>query len=131
MVKMKRKAMGRRGDLILRKGSAEYGCAEAGAKDEGLWGTEKLVEKGVKAAKVLKDMLNHLCDLVDKEECYIRQLSTIGYILSGTLMTSKLRIGTFIVLKIHYRAILGADDYGFAERILLPNNKVKIVLNAH
>ncbi|KAG2171905.1 hypothetical protein INT44_006695 [Umbelopsis vinacea] len=33
MVKLKRKAMGRRGDLILRKRDAEYGYAEAGAKD--------------------------------------------------------------------------------------------------
>ncbi|KAG2175249.1 hypothetical protein INT44_007737 [Umbelopsis vinacea] len=64
-------------------GSAEYGCAEAGAKDEGMWGTKKLVEKGVKATKVLKDMLNDLCNLVDKEECHIRRLSTIGYIISG------------------------------------------------
>jgi hypothetical protein len=86
MVKMKRKAMGRRGDLILRKGSAEYGCAEAGAKDEGLGGTKKLLEKGVKAAKTLKDMLNHLCDLVDNEESSVRQLRTVGYILSGTLV---------------------------------------------
>ncbi|GAB5590549.1 hypothetical protein Unana1_05449 [Umbelopsis nana] len=68
MVKMKRKAMGRRGDLILRKGTAEYGCAEAGAKDEGQWGTKKLLEKGIKAAKILKDMFNHLYHLVDKED---------------------------------------------------------------
>ncbi|KAI9276482.1 hypothetical protein BC943DRAFT_364319 [Umbelopsis sp. AD052] len=33
MVKLKQKAMGRRGDLILRKVDAEYGYAEAGAKD--------------------------------------------------------------------------------------------------
>ncbi|KAI8575045.1 hypothetical protein K450DRAFT_275975 [Umbelopsis ramanniana AG] len=86
MVKMKRKAMGRRGDLILRKNSAEYGCAEAGAKDEGSWGTKKLMEKGVKAAKTLKDMLNNLCDLVDNVESSVRQLRTIGYILSGLSM---------------------------------------------
>jgi hypothetical protein len=54
MVKMKRNAMGRLDDLILRKGSAEYGYAEAGAKDEGHWGTKKLLEKGVKAAKNVK-----------------------------------------------------------------------------
>jgi hypothetical protein len=86
MVKMKRKAMGRRGDLILRKGSAEYGCAEAGAKDEGHWGTKKLLEKGVKAAKTLKDMLNHLSEFVNNEESSVRQLRTIGYILSGRLV---------------------------------------------
>jgi hypothetical protein len=86
MVKMKRKAMGRRGDLIFRKGTAEYGCAEAGAKDEGVWGTKKLVEKGVKAAKTLKDMLNHLCHLVNNDESAVRKLRTIGYILSGRLI---------------------------------------------
>lgn len=84
MVKIKRKAMGRRGDLILRKGLAEYGCAEAGAKDEGHWGTKKLLEKGVKAAKTLKGMLKHLSDFVDNDESTVRQLRTIGYILSGT-----------------------------------------------
>jgi len=88
MVKMKRKAIGRRGDLILRKGSAEYGCAEAGAKDEGIWGTKKLMEKGVKAAKTLKDMLNYLCHLVDNEETSVRQLRTFGYILSGKLIVA-------------------------------------------
>jgi hypothetical protein len=92
MVKMKRKAMGRRADLILRKGSAEYGCAEAGAKDEGLWGTKKLLEKGVKAAKALKDMLNQLSDLVGNDESSVRQLCTIGYILSGIVMDSNLCI---------------------------------------
>ncbi|KAI9281400.1 hypothetical protein BC943DRAFT_310244 [Umbelopsis sp. AD052] len=130
MVKIKRKAMGRRGDLILRKGSAEYGCAEAGAKDEGMWGTKKLVEKAVKATKVLKDMLNDLCNLVDKEECHIRRLSTIGYIISGMIMTRKLCVGSLIILKICSRAILGANDNGFTKRILLPNQKDRFVLNS-
>jgi hypothetical protein len=83
MIKMKRKAMGRRGDLILSKGSVEYGCAEAGARDEGQWGTKKLLETGVKAAKILKDMLAHLADLVGNDESTVRQLRTIGYIHSG------------------------------------------------
>jgi len=36
----------------------EYECAEDGAKDDGLWGINKLPEKSVEAAKTLKDMLN-------------------------------------------------------------------------
>ncbi|KAH8547513.1 hypothetical protein BGW37DRAFT_524296 [Umbelopsis sp. PMI_123] len=83
MIKMKRKAMGRRGDRILSKGSVEYGCVEAGARDEGQWGTKKLLETGVKAAKILKDMLTHLADLVGNDESTVRQLRTIGYIHSG------------------------------------------------
>ncbi|KAG2171903.1 hypothetical protein INT44_006693 [Umbelopsis vinacea] len=70
----------------VRKGLAEYGCAEAGAKDEGIWGTKKLPEKDVKAAKTLKDMMNHLSDFVGNEESSVRQLRTIGYILSGLLL---------------------------------------------
>ncbi|KAI8574974.1 hypothetical protein K450DRAFT_276039 [Umbelopsis ramanniana AG] len=54
--------------------------------DEGIWGTKKLLEKGVKAAKTLKDMLNHLRHLVDNVVSSVRQLRTIGYILSGLSM---------------------------------------------
>jgi hypothetical protein len=80
---MTRKAIGRRGDLILRKGSAEYGCAEAGGRDEGEFGTKKMLEKGIKAPKVLKDMLGHLCSLINHDEPCTRKLRTIGYIHSG------------------------------------------------
>lgn len=78
--------MGRGGDLILRKGSAEYGCAEAGAKDEGLRGTKRLLEKDLKPAKVLKDMINQLSELVSNTESSVRELYTVGYILSGLSM---------------------------------------------
>ncbi|CAO3689690.1 unnamed protein product [Umbelopsis vinacea] len=86
MVKMKRKPIGRRGDLILRKGTAEYGCMEAGARDEGQWGTKKLLEKGIKAPKILKDIFNYLCHVINNEESSVRQLRTIGYIQSGLSM---------------------------------------------
>lgn len=131
MVKMKRMAMGRRADLILRKGSAEYGCAEAGAKDEGLWGTKKLLEKGVKAAKALKDMLNQLSDLVGNDESSVRQLCTIGYILSGIVMDSNLCIKKDALIIIYNRNVSRGDDYGFTDRILLQNNKVAVVLYSH
>jgi hypothetical protein len=67
---------------------AEYGYAGAGAKDEGIWRTKKLLEKGVKAAKTLKDMFNHLFDLVDNEETSVRELRTFGNILSGILLVA-------------------------------------------
>ncbi|KAI9283877.1 hypothetical protein BC943DRAFT_95515 [Umbelopsis sp. AD052] len=63
MVKMKRKAMGRGGDLILRKGSAKYGCAEAGAKDEGLWGYKEATGEGLETSQSAQDMINQLSEL--------------------------------------------------------------------
>ncbi|CAI2186908.1 17468_t:CDS:10 [Funneliformis geosporum] len=63
IVKMKRKIMGRRGDLIIRKVSTEYGCSEAGKSFEA----------------------------VGNEEEKIRKLQSIGFIHSG-LMILLLRI---------------------------------------
>jgi hypothetical protein len=83
---MKSKAMGRLGDLILRKGKAEYGCAKAVAEDEGQWGTKILLEKGIKVAKILKDMFGQLCQFIDYDESTTRQLRTIGYVISGMLV---------------------------------------------
>jgi hypothetical protein len=86
---MKRKAMGTRVDLLLRNGKVEYGCAEASAKDHGIWGTKTILEKGVKAAKTLKDMLNELCFRVRYKESSVRRLCTIGYIISGRWIIAK------------------------------------------
>jgi hypothetical protein len=72
---MKRKSMGSRDYLILRKDSVEYECAEAGAKDGGLWGINKLLEKGVEANTTLKDMLNDLSDLTDSDKSSVRHSS--------------------------------------------------------
>jgi hypothetical protein len=83
LVKIGRKAMGKRGDLILRKGRVEYGCAEAGARDEGEFGTKYMLEKSLKTPKMLKDMFNSLCTLVNNDEIAIRELRTVGYIHSG------------------------------------------------
>ena len=58
---MKRKIMGKRGDLLLQKGMIEYGCAEAGAKCDGpKRSKKKMLESGLKAVKMLKDMLKNL-----------------------------------------------------------------------
>ncbi|KAJ2956142.1 hypothetical protein NQZ79_g7965 [Umbelopsis isabellina] len=44
---MSRKVMGRRGDLLLLKGKAEYGCAEAGSKYDGPKASKKMIESGL------------------------------------------------------------------------------------
>src|SRR3954447_17282217 len=77
IVKMKRKIMGRRGDLIIRKVSTEYGCSEAGKSFEGDNGTKLLHERGIKAPKMMKDMFYSLCEAVGNEEKKIRKLQSI------------------------------------------------------
>ncbi|KAI8576787.1 hypothetical protein K450DRAFT_254914, partial [Umbelopsis ramanniana AG] len=51
-----------------------------------MWGTKRLLEKDVEAAKVLKDMINQLVELVCNTESSVRQLYTVGYIISGLSM---------------------------------------------
>ncbi|KAI8576789.1 hypothetical protein K450DRAFT_254918 [Umbelopsis ramanniana AG] len=50
-----------------------------------MWGTKRLLEKGG-VAKVLKDMINQLVELVCNTESSVRQLYTVGYIISGLSM---------------------------------------------
>jgi hypothetical protein len=87
VTRMKRKIMGRRGDLLLQKGMAEYGCAEAGAKYEGPQGSKRMMESGLKAPKMLKDMLNNLATMVEQEEDRVVKLRTVGYIHSGRIVS--------------------------------------------
>ncbi|CAI2191182.1 18557_t:CDS:2 [Funneliformis geosporum] len=57
IVKMKRKIMRRRGDLIIRKVSTEYGCSEAGKSFKGSNETKLLHERGI-------NMFYSLCEAV-------------------------------------------------------------------
>ena len=75
--------MGRRGDLIIRKVSTEYGCSEAGKSYEGNNGTKLLHERGIKAPNMMKDMFYSLCEAVGMEEKKIRKLQSIRFIHSG------------------------------------------------
>jgi hypothetical protein len=77
VTKMKRKVMGRRGDLLLQKGIAEYGCAEAGAKYEGPKGSKRMMDSGLKAPKMLKDMMNNLALMCQNEEDRVVNLRTV------------------------------------------------------
>ncbi|CAG8685114.1 4347_t:CDS:10 [Rhizophagus irregularis] len=86
IVKMKRKIMGRRGDLIIRKVSTEYGCSEAGKSFEGNNGTKLLHERGIKAPKMMKDIFYSLCEAVGNEEEKIRKLQSIGFIHSSLMI---------------------------------------------
>ncbi|RUS31704.1 hypothetical protein BC938DRAFT_477270 [Jimgerdemannia flammicorona] len=87
---LERKTMGRRGDLVIRKFLTEYGCAEAGKIFEG-HGTKYLKERGKKTPKMMKDIFDYLCALVEMEEERVRKLQTIGFIHSG-LTTVLLRL---------------------------------------
>jgi len=80
---MPRKQMGRRGDLIIRRMSTEYGCGEAGRVFEGENGTKILREGGLKTPKMLKDQFDNLCTCVESSEEKVRSLETIGFIHAG------------------------------------------------
>ncbi|KAG9289662.1 hypothetical protein G9A89_014397 [Geosiphon pyriformis] len=80
---LKRKAMGRRGDLIIRKWHTEYGCCEAGKIFDGNNGTKLLEEKSLKMPKMMKDMFVDLCEAVNNEKNKIKKLETVGFIIAG------------------------------------------------
>ncbi|RUP52108.1 hypothetical protein BC936DRAFT_141103 [Jimgerdemannia flammicorona] len=81
-----KKVLGQRSDLIIRKISMEYGCAEAGKLFEGEKGTKLLREKELKTPKMLKDMFNSLCAAVDGDEQKVRKLESIGFLHAGLVM---------------------------------------------
>jgi len=87
LITLKRKMLGRRSDLIIRKISMEYGCAEAGRLFEGEKGTKLLREKGLKTPKMLKDIFNNLCAAVDEDEQKVRKLESIGFLHAGLVMS--------------------------------------------
>jgi len=78
-----RKAMGRRGDLIIRCMSREYGCGEAGNLYAGYNGTKILRERGLKTPKMMKDQFDDLCIHMGSKEKEVRKLETIGFIHAG------------------------------------------------
>ncbi|KAG2177125.1 hypothetical protein INT43_007781 [Umbelopsis isabellina] len=67
-------------------GFGEYGCAEAGSKYEGPRGSKKMIESGLKAPKILKDMINNLVALCQHEEDRVVKLRTIRFIHSELVM---------------------------------------------
>jgi len=75
--------MGRRGDLIIRHDSMEFGCGEAGNLFKGNNGTKILRERGLKAPKMMKDQFDDLCTRVKLREKIVRNLMTIGFIHAG------------------------------------------------
>ncbi|PKK58077.1 hypothetical protein RhiirC2_347831 [Rhizophagus irregularis] len=80
---MPRKAMGRRGDLIIHCMSREYGCGEAGNLYSGNNGTKILCERGLKTPKMMKDQFDDLCIHMGSKEKEVRKLETIGFIHAG------------------------------------------------
>ena len=55
--------MGRRGDLIIRKWYSEYGCSEE--VFDGKNGTKIINEGDLKMPKMLRDMFNDLCEIME------------------------------------------------------------------
>ncbi|CAG8626910.1 12729_t:CDS:2, partial [Funneliformis mosseae] len=86
LVATTRKALGRKGDLILRKGIHEYGASEVGKEYEGDNGTKLLKERGLKSPKMLKDMLVDLGNFIMWETNKLRQLELVSFIHAGLFM---------------------------------------------
>nr|CAG8618853.1 6969_t:CDS:2 [Entrophospora candida] len=55
----------------------------SGQQFEGQNGTKLLQERGLKMPKMLKDMFDQLCMIVEQDECKIRKLETIGFLHSA------------------------------------------------
>ncbi|CAG8618502.1 728_t:CDS:10 [Paraglomus brasilianum] len=72
----------RRGDLIIRTMSKEFGCGEAGRLFSGNNGTKILRERGLKTPKVMKDQFDDLCAGQTNENT-VRKLRTVGFIHAG------------------------------------------------
>ncbi|KAI7856196.1 hypothetical protein BDC45DRAFT_437975, partial [Circinella umbellata] len=77
---MKRKAIGRRGDLIFVKGGIEVGCGELGKVDSGAKGTKEMKEGFLKAPKMMKDQL---AALINKRPDQFEKLRVVGFISMG------------------------------------------------
>ena len=77
--------------MIIRKVTAEFGCAEAGRQFEGQNGTKLLQERGLKMPKMMKDMFNQLCKTFDQDRNPKDQLSFVvaqKYLFIACLMIS-------------------------------------------
>ncbi|CAG8527819.1 14129_t:CDS:2 [Acaulospora morrowiae] len=73
-------------DMIIRKITAEFGCAEAGLQFEDENDTKLLRERGLKMPKMMKDMFKHLCETFNQDDHKTRQLETIGILHAGLMM---------------------------------------------
>ena len=78
-----RKKIGRRGDLIIRRGECEFGAGENGRKFDGENGSKLLRERGLKLPKMLKDIFIELSQVCQYEEAKTRNLQTLGFVHSG------------------------------------------------
>ena len=83
LVATTRKALERRGDLILRKGIHEYGASEVDKDYESDNGTKLLKERGLKSLKMLKDMLVDLGNFIIWETNKLRQLKLVSFIYAS------------------------------------------------
>ncbi|CAG8502910.1 14391_t:CDS:2 [Cetraspora pellucida] len=86
IVKTTRKSIGRRGDLIIRKGSYEYGASEVGKDYDGDNGSKLLKERGLKSPKMLKDMIVNLGNFVEWKAEKLRQFELVSFIHAGLFM---------------------------------------------
>ncbi|RHZ75288.1 hypothetical protein Glove_216g169 [Diversispora epigaea] len=83
VIKTTRKAIERKGDLILRKESYEYGTSKVGKDYEGDNGSKLPKERGLKSSKILKDMIVDLGNYVKWEINKLRQFELVSFIHAG------------------------------------------------
>ncbi|RIA81831.1 hypothetical protein C1645_789518 [Glomus cerebriforme] len=86
ITRLKRKKLGRRSDLIIRKNKREYGCSEAGRYFKGVNDTKILKERGLKCPKVMKDMFVDLANAVEWKTEIVRQIEVVGWIHAELMM---------------------------------------------
>ncbi|CAG8484948.1 10822_t:CDS:2 [Funneliformis caledonium] len=86
ITRLKRKELGRRNDLIIRKNKREYGCSEAGRCFKGENDTKILKERGLKCPKVMKDMFVDLANTAEWNTEIVRQIEVVGWIHAELMM---------------------------------------------
>ncbi|KAI8377385.1 uncharacterized protein BYT42DRAFT_570144 [Radiomyces spectabilis] len=81
MTKIRRQFIGRRVDFAVRKHLVEYGCGEVGlCAVNGENTTKLMIERGLKAPKIMRDMFMHLSNSVGNNEQVIRSLETVALV---------------------------------------------------
>lgn len=90
---MRRRRRGKKPDMIFSYDTLELGCTEAGLNDDGPSGTKEIKESVLKIPKELKNMLLRLVAVAPQNR---HDINTIGFIISGRLLSIHAKILTDI-----------------------------------
>lgn len=80
--KLARRKMGRRADVIIRKGQLEVACGETAKTQTDEKGTKTIKEGSLKLPKMQKDMLLDLCKTAQEKNLH-RKLSIVAFLHGG------------------------------------------------